>query len=631
MLLLLLACVAAVGSLWDGDVGLLIGDLVGYFPSLYASLPSMWDPMVQGGTPLLPNPQAGFFYPPAWLLRGDLQGGLPIFLFAHFAVGAIATWAWVRTRFGDGVEALLAGLVFALSGPTFSLAITPDKLPGHVLLPVLFLGLHWWMGDDRRARRRQGFLLSTLAVTGMWFGGSVEAVLMAGMAAPLWAAFLPGAENTARLQRGAGAVGVLALGTAVAGCLLVPFFVLLPETARAGALPMAEALERATHPIDWLGWLAPNPFWQGEELRYVTSDGVGRSRWLRSLYGSAACIALLPALLAARRSAPGKGQHAGAGGTRQFVFTDFRILAVPGGKLIPMRKQRIEPIVGVTLSVVGFFAFAMLALGDLNPLRSILHAVPGLGSIRYPDKWWLGTVPMQAWLAASALRAIRTDIRAARLAAIGTGVLLALALGGLTLDYGGGPLQRAVVRLSDATLYLAVSLAVLVRWSRGGVGFAGILVLAVFADLTTASIRSVPFAEDRADRPSVIAAIRADQARTPPTTDGPVRLWDLSLHLNNRLPAPREGQSVPDMQRAILAPNIATEYGVGYVDGMRALRMERQSIYSAVLEDLELPYSRELLRVMGADYWLVWGFDDAMDLARDAGLRPVPAAPGMPL
>ena len=592
--LLVFACAASVGPLWSPSVALLLGDLVGYFPSLFASLPATWDPMVQGGTPLLPNPQAGWFYPPAWLLRGDLQRGLPWFLFFHFCLGSLACWAWVRTRFGDGWESLAAGVIYGLSGPTFSLALTPDKLPGHAWFPAFLLGLHWWLGDGRSARRAVGCVVAAAAVCAMWFAGSIEGIFIAAMAGPLWALALPGAPPLGRWRRASLALGALALGTALAGVLLVPFFSLLPETARAEALPMAEAMRRSTHPVDWFGWLSPNPFWQGEELRYVIdAEGTSRARWLRTLYGGVVLAGLLPGLGWARRRPAGVG-----------------------------------------LAGAGALAFVVLALGDLSPLRSLVHAMPGLGSIRYPDKWFLGTVAMQAWLGAAALYVARRDPRAARAAAWATAALLMVALVGLTLPYGGGAAQRAASRLSDSAALLAVALATLVSWSRGKPVLPWAFVMLLALDLLGGSLRAVPFADADAarTRPAAIAAIRADRARSPADQRrGPARIWDESLHQANRLPDAPLGEPFREMQRAVLAPNIATEHGVAYIDGMRALRLERQARFSAILEDLPAADRRSLLRAVGNDYWLVWGPEEARALVEEAGLSVVPPAPGVPL
>ena len=584
VLALLICAAIAVGPTWSPRVALLLSDLVGYFPSLFAQLPGTWDPMVQGGTPLLPNPQAGAFYPPAWLLARDLQAGLPLFLFLHYALAGLATWAWARTRFGDRLPSLLAGIAVLAAGPTLSLALTPDKLPGHALTPLFLLGLHWWLGDDRVLRRRAGLLLTVAATALTWFAGSIESIFILGMAGPLWAAFLPGAEAPS-LRRGVAAVFALGLGTAAAGALLVPFFVLLPETARAGALPLAEAMQRSTWPVDWLGWLSPNPFWSGDELRYVLDDAdTTRARWLRSLYGGAVLVGLLPAAIRA---------------------------SVPGARL----------------AAVGAVAFVVLALGDASPLAPLVHALPGLGSVRYPDKWWLGAVPLQGWLVACAVSALGTA-EGRRRALVGLGLLSALAAVGVLLPYAGGPAQRALSRLALALPFLLLAAAAVHRGPRWG----WLLALVAAADLLGAGARSLP-ANDRDAhrlRPGAIAAIRADRARIPPASLGPPRLWDESLHVHNALPAAPPGEAFRAKERAVLAPNYATEHGVAYIDGMRALRMARQAAFSGPLEDLDPAARRHLLRHVGAEYWLTYTPAEAQALL-PLGLRPVPAAPGVPL
>ena len=590
---LLVAAVAAVGPYWAASVGLLMSDLVAYFPSLYASLPGMWDPTVQTGSPLLPNPQAGWFYPPAWLLAGDLQRGLPLYVAGHLAVAGVATWAWVRTRLGDGLEALLAGLIFLGSGATLSLALTPDKLPGHAALPLLLVGLHWLLGDDRPGRRAAGWLLGCGAVAMIWLGGSVEAFFLAALAGPAWAAGMPGGAAGQGPRRAGIAVGVLAAGTLLAGCLLVPFFILLPETARSGALPMAEALHRATHPVDWLGWLTPNPFWAGEDLRYVLDDaGTSRARWLRTMYGGCLLAPLLGGLAVARARGP-----------------------------------------GALLAAAGLVGFAFLALGDLNPLRGLLHALPGVGSMRYPDKWWLGTVPFQAWLGALGLRAVLTDRRAAGVALGIAGLLIGAGLLGL-IGSGGGPMLRAARALTATIGVLGVGAAVILAARRGHAAWGWLLVLVFGLDLLAAGAAAFPQADALAarQRPAAVAAIRADWLpRSAHPGDIP-RIWDESQHqLDGRLPDAAPGEVHRAAQRAVLAPNTAVEHGLAYTDGMRAVRLRRQALYTAVLEDLDPPTRRRLLRAIGADYWVTYSGAEALALARAAALRPVPSAPGAPL
>jgi hypothetical protein len=596
MLVLAVAAAAAVGPYWSKSTSLLLSDLILYFPSLYASLPAMWDPMVQGGTPLLPNPQAGWFYPPAWLLRGDLQGGLPWYIFGHLLLAGLAAWAWVRTRLGDGLEPLLAGVVYIASGPTLSLFLTPDKLPGHAALPVLLLGLHWMLGDDRPRRRGVGWGVGVAAIAMAWLGGSVEAIFIAAIAGPAWAFGLPGAapDSRSRLLRAAAAVGVLAVGSAVAACLLVPLFELLPETARSGRLPLAEALHRSTHPVDWIGWCTPNPFWEGEDLRYVLDDaGTSRARWLRTVYGGCLLAPLLVGLAVCRKRGP-----------------------------------------GAAVAAVGLAGFVFLALGDLNPLKQLLHLLPGIGSMRYPDKWWLGTVAFQAWLAALGLRAVRTDPRAARAAVLVLGGLGLAGVGGLFAT-SGGPLIKGAQALSTALAFVGVGGAVLIGWARGRSAPGWLLVAVFAADLLVAGAGAFPRADGEAarERPAAVAAIRADWTNNPNAArSGPPRIWDESQHNpNGRLPDFPHGEGLRKAQREVLSPNIGTEHGLAYIDGMRALRMARQSRFSAILEDLDPISRRQLLRSVGTDYWVTYGQAEAIALVYSAGLRPVAAAPAVPL
>ncbi len=596
MLALVVAAAAAVGPYWSKSTSLLLSDLILYFPSLYASLPAMWDPMVQGGTPLLPNPQAGWFYPPAWLLRGDMQSGLPWYIFGHLVVAGLATWAWVRTRLGDGLEALLAGLVYIASGPTLSLFLTPDKLPGHAALPLLLLGLHWMLGDDRPQRRAIGWGVGVASIAMIWLGGSVEAIFIAAIAGPAWAFGLPGSapDLRSRLLRAAGAVAVLAVGSALSACLLVPLFELLPETARSGRLPLAEALHRSTHPVDWIGWWTPNPFWGGEDLRYVLDDaGTSRARWLRTVYGGCLLAPLLVGLAVSRKR--------GA---------------------------------GAALAAVGLAGFAFLALGDLNPLKQLLHLLPGIGSMRYPDKWWLGTVAFQAWLLALGLRAVRTDPRAARAALV---VLAGLGLAGLVglFASGGGPVLRGAQALSSTLAFIGIGGAVLIGWARARSAPGWLLVAVFAADLLVAGAGAFPRADGDAsrERPAAVAAIRADWTNNPDAPrSGPPRIWDESQHTQNgRLPPFPPGEGLRKAQREILFPNIGTEHGLAYIDGMRALRMGRQAVFSSILEDLDPISRRNLLRSVGTDYWVTYGQDEAIALIRLAGLRPVAAAPAVPM
>jgi hypothetical protein len=513
--------------------------------------------MVQGGVPLWPNPQAGVLYPPAWLLQADFQAALPIYLFFHWFLGSVGAWAWVRTRCGDGWPPLLAGVSYGACGATFSLALTPDKLPGQAAAPWVLLGITWLLSDGRGSRRAAGLALLSLGVAASWLGGSVEGVVWTAASGLVWAALLPGARPSggpAAIRRTAGAAAALVLGTALAAPVLLPLGLLLPHTDRAEGLSAPAAGDRAFAPRDLVAALVPNAYWGGEDLSYRTEPGgATRKRWLRSPYMGIPLLAMAGLALWPRRRRDGRAATA--------AWDAAGPAPVAGGMAA-----------GLLLGV-----FVLLSLGPSGGLWTLFRLLPGAGAIRYPEKAWMATAAPLAWLAAAGIRRLQGSRRGAALGMLAT--------------------------------------------------------LGVALDLGFAAWGSLPVADEVADRgtPAVAAAILADRAGSAVRGGAPPRLWDDSLHRRNGLPRAEPGEELRELQRELLVPNVAVRHGIAYVDGTRELRMARQALLSGPVEDLPARQRRAVLRRMGADYWLVWDPAEALELAVEAGLRPVPAAPGRPL
>jgi hypothetical protein len=292
----------------------------------------------------------------------------------------------------------------------------------------------------------------------------------------------------------------LCLGALLMSASLVPLLALLPETTRAGGLSYSSAVRLATHVADWSRVLLP-----------MAVSGP----WLACLY--AGFGALILGLLAVRRE----------------LWAAAIVLM-----------------------------FVALALGDQNPLYPLVHRLPLVGTIQYPEKWWLGTVPFLAWMA------------------------------------GAG--ASRVGRFAPLLLLVVVAEGLGLAWTL----FPRVKVEQAFA--------SSP----------AIRAILADWDGA-----GPPRIWNDPVITKAAVPSV-EGEPFDRTMHALVYPNVAARFGIADVYGSWALRGAR--IHEEVARRLPLDLLTRVASTseLGADYVIVWEFDQARALV-DAGVaRPVPAAPG---
>lgn len=292
----------------------------------------------------------------------------------------------------------------------------------------------------------------------------------------------------------------LGLGALLMSASLVPLLALLPETTRAGGLSYDHAVRLSTHVADWARVLLPTAV---------------SGPWLASLYAGFAALAL--ALLALRR----------------------------------------ERAAGLMVLL-----FVALALGDQNPLYPLVHRLPLVGTIQYPEKWWLGATPFLVWLAGAG---------ASRVGRLGPLVVVVVLAEGLGLAW---------------TLFPRVQVA-----------------------------------QAYASSPA-IRAILADWDGA-----GPPRIWNDPVITKAAVPAVA-GEPFDRTMHALVYPNVAARFGIADVYGSWALRGAR--IHQEVARRLPLDLATRVASTaeLGADYVIVWEFDQAQALVQAGVARPVPAAPG---
>jgi hypothetical protein len=199
-------------------------------------VPVWWND-ISGGRPLLPNPNAGVFYPVRPLLSlVTFPVAMRLYPVLHWILGAWGMLLLLRAIGVSRAGGWTAAVSFAFSGVIVSEVFYTSFHPGATGLPFALWAL------VRPARRPIGRILPLAAVYGlMLLAGDAFSLALALLASVLWILFEAASGTRRRLavQLGAGlfAGALLALPQVLATALLAP------ETRRiVGGVTVAEAI-----------------------------------------------------------------------------------------------------------------------------------------------------------------------------------------------------------------------------------------------------------------------------------------------------------------------------------------------------------------------------------------------------
>jgi hypothetical protein len=244
-------------TFFDRDMGVYFFPIEKQVHQAWASghLPLWWE-NVSGGRPLLPNPNAGVFYP-LRLLGVLLPFGLFFKLFPILHL-ILAAWGmyFLALRLGATRSgAACSAVVLVFSGPVIAEVVLVALLPGLVMLLW-----SWWalIGLGERPTQRRAALLAAIVGVGLL---SLEpfALVLFGIVSVVWIALEVAPENRRRTALLWVEANVLA--AVVAAVQLVPTFLYVGETDRAlGGLKSVEAYQWSLHPIRLIEYLVPYPF-----------------------------------------------------------------------------------------------------------------------------------------------------------------------------------------------------------------------------------------------------------------------------------------------------------------------------------------------------------------------------------
>ena len=215
----------------------------------------VWWTSVSGGRPLLPNPNAGVFYPVRPLLsRIPFSAAMRLFPILHWILGGWGMLLLLRSIGGSRAAAWIAAASFAFSGVVVSEIFYSNFQPGATLLPWSLWAL------ARPAARPIGRILPVALVYGLMFlAGDAFSLSLALFSAALWILLeLPRQERGSRLLQGIAGLAIAAL---LALPQLLATVLLAPETRRMiGGMPLREVFGFTIPPARLLELVVPYPF-----------------------------------------------------------------------------------------------------------------------------------------------------------------------------------------------------------------------------------------------------------------------------------------------------------------------------------------------------------------------------------
>jgi hypothetical protein len=226
-----------------------------------------WCPGIYCGYPLHADPEAGFFYPPNWLLAclGDPIGGIHLGLFAHLLVAAAGLLLVLRDGGVPAGPATYGALAFGGGG--FLLAHLK-----HVSMVHTTAWLPWLLAGAARMRRpeaaRSGFALAAVSAAGMGLASHPQLAyigILAVAAFHVLGEIIPGEDGRQRKARpgwrAAARPSVLLLAALIAGLAaaavqIVPAAFLALGSERAAQRGAFFAERIPLEPRNLLTWFA---------------------------------------------------------------------------------------------------------------------------------------------------------------------------------------------------------------------------------------------------------------------------------------------------------------------------------------------------------------------------------------
>ncbi len=340
---------------------------------------ALWTDAYGNGQPFLANPKNGVLYPTTWLYLGmPLFTAFKLHYLIHVVLGWLGLFILCRSYTLSRRASFLAASLFAFSGMYLSSFEFYNHIAALAWMPWILWFLH---------RERGRFWGRIIPLVFLWvlmiLAGAPEFILMTLALAAGQALFKPGLWKKYATQL----IVSMSLATLITAVQIIPSVEMLGRTARSS--------QSGQWPLEFVQVLnLPLPHFLGNDREPGHSDFWGWHLFDKEfpLYYSL---------------------YMGVGALLLFLFS----LRAPRG-----RREKVL--------LVLFLGFFLIACGRYSPFFFLYKLVPGLSSIRFPIKFFIGSVLCLSILAAFGFDRIMTAAKPSRkallAAAVSTGLCLLL-------------------------------------------------------------------------------------------------------------------------------------------------------------------------------------------------------------
>lgn len=234
----------------------------------------LWDPYLFSGHPFLANGQHSALYPLTWIFfLLPVARAFGVFTVLQLGMAGISMYVLARVIRANRTGALVAGIVFELSGFMIASVVHPMILAGAAWLPLVLACVECAVGRRRFWTQERAMLpwalLGAIALGLQTLAGHAEITYFVALVTCSFAAWRllyqllthpKGAWRAEVLSPTVGIVLILGIGLSLGAVQLLPFYETVRGSFRQGAVTLADVLGWAYPKRRLITFLVPNFF-----------------------------------------------------------------------------------------------------------------------------------------------------------------------------------------------------------------------------------------------------------------------------------------------------------------------------------------------------------------------------------